>query len=79
MNRFSWKTDDTLYIKDLWVARIAEYDDISALWCFKTIGELINNEIIRILERRMHRFAINDERLRDKKSDGDDDNDEKDD
>src|SRR3989344_775791 len=53
----------------LGVARIAEDDHVAALRRLKPVGELVDDEVLVVEERRLHRRARDDERLRDKKPD----------
>ena len=56
------------------VFRVAENNNIAALRALQVVRELVNNEILPVLKRRHHGSAGDDEGLRDKKADGNDDN-----
>ena len=71
---FIRQTDDSFYIKDRRIVWIAEDEHITASWRFKAIRELIDDQIIGVVESRIHGQAGDNERLGDECADDKDDN-----
>lgn len=73
IDRFAREADDTFDKKLAWIAWILKYNDFAALGFCKTVGELVDDKVLAVEERRVHRGAGYNEGLRDKKAYREDD------
>jgi hypothetical protein len=69
----TWEADDSLYKVFSRIERIAEDDDITTLWLVEAVRYLIDDEILTVLECRIHRSTIYDKWLSDEGAYWDDD------